>query len=119
MALADLATLGKRRDKLAREVRANPKMAPQPRRARQRLIAALEEGTVPARSLSAGSLEARSRASVSADRQADALRRQRRRSADHGTPGPMAQAVVRPHAKAENSRAIAFSGKIEAEFAGL
>jgi hypothetical protein len=33
-------------------------------------------------------------------------------------PGPMVQAVV-AHAAAENSRAIAFSGKIESEFAGL
>jgi ribosome-binding ATPase YchF (GTP1/OBG family) len=33
-------------------------------------------------------------------------------------PGPMVQAVF-AHAAAENSRAIAFSGKIESEFAGL
>jgi ribosome-binding ATPase YchF (GTP1/OBG family) len=33
-------------------------------------------------------------------------------------PGPMVAAVV-AHAKAENSAAIAFSGKIESEFAGL
>jgi ribosome-binding ATPase YchF (GTP1/OBG family) len=33
-------------------------------------------------------------------------------------PGPMAQAVL-AHAKAENSRAIAFNGKVESEFAGM
>src|ERR1700744_1929875 len=41
MALADLATLGKRRDRLAREVRANPKQAPQ-LEGLDRLVDALE-----------------------------------------------------------------------------
>ena len=55
MALADLATLGKRRDRLAREVRANPKQAPQ-LAALDNLVAALEANR-PARSFAPDSLE--------------------------------------------------------------
>src|ERR1700759_4157253 len=55
MALADLGTLGRRRDKLAREVRANPKQAP-PLPPLDNLIAALEANR-PARSFPADSPE--------------------------------------------------------------
>src|SRR6202161_1981908 len=53
MALADLATLQKRRDKLGREVRVNPKETPK-LQALDRLVAALEAGR-PARSFPPGS----------------------------------------------------------------
>src|ERR1700761_3691591 len=56
MALADLATLGKRRERLAREVRANPKQQPQ-LTALDNLVAALEANK-PARSFPADSPEA-------------------------------------------------------------
>ncbi|GAC1415590.1 MAG: redox-regulated ATPase YchF [Candidatus Velthaea sp.] len=116
MSLADLATLQRRTEKLTREVRANPKMAPQ-LDALKRLIAALEEGK-PARGFPHDSTEAE------IARDAFLLTAKPMlyvANVDEGqieAPGPMAQAVF-AHAKAENSRAIAFSGKIEAEFAGL
>src|ERR1700684_1348522 len=56
MALADLATLGKRRDRLAREGRANPKQARQ-LTALDNLVAALENNR-PARSFPPDSAEA-------------------------------------------------------------
>ena len=55
MSLADLATLQKRRDRLAREARANPKLAPR-LEALTRLIDALENGK-PARGFPPDSLE--------------------------------------------------------------
>jgi ribosome-binding ATPase YchF (GTP1/OBG family) len=55
MALADLATLARRREKLAREARANPKLAPQ-LAVVDRLVAALE-ANVPARSFGPDSAE--------------------------------------------------------------
>jgi GTP-binding protein YchF len=116
MALADLATLAKRRDRLAREVRANPKSAPQ-LTALDNLIAALEANR-PARSFPADSPEmglARELFLLSAK---PMLYVANIDEAQITAPGPMVQAVF-AHAAAENSRAIAFSGKIESEFAGL
>ena len=116
MALADLATLARRREKLAREVRANPKQAPS-LAALDALIGALEAGR-PARAFAADSLElemARESFLLTAK---PMLYVANVDEAQIAAPGPMAQAVF-AHAKAENSRAIAFSGKIESEFAGL
>jgi GTP-binding protein YchF len=114
--LADLATLQKRRDKLQREVRANPKEAPR-LEALDGLIAALENGT-PARAFPPDSAEseiARDAFLLSAK---PVLYVANVDEAQIAKPGPMAQAVFE-HAKREHSRAIAFNGKIESEFAGL
>lgn len=116
MALADLATLGKRRDRLAREVRANPKQAPQ-LAALDNLVAALEANR-PARSFAPASPElamARELFLLSAK---PMLYVANIDEAQITAPGPMVAAVF-AHAAGENSRAIAFSGKIESEFAGL
>jgi GTP-binding protein YchF len=116
MALADLATLNRRRDKLAREVRANPKQAPQ-LATLDSLVAALEANR-PARSFPPDSAE------MALAREAFLLTAKPMLyvanidEAQITAPGPMVDAVF-AHAKAENSRAIAFSGKIESEFAGL
>jgi hypothetical protein len=116
MALADLASLQRRRDKLAREVRANPKDAAQ-LEALERLIAALEAGR-PARAFPEGSPE------LALAREAFLLTAKPMLyvanvdEAQIAAPGPMAQAVL-DHAKAENSRAIFFNGKVESEFAGM
>jgi GTP-binding protein YchF len=116
MALADLATLSRRRDRLAREVRANPKQAPQ-LEAHDRLVAALEANR-PARSFPADSPEgllARELFLLSAK---PMLYVANIDEAQIGAPGPMVEAVA-AHAAAEGSRMIAFSGLIESEFAGL
>ena len=116
MSLADLATLSKRTDKLAREVRVNPKMAPQ-LDALKRLIAALEDGK-PARSFAPDSLEAEVAREAFLLTAKPMLYVANVDEAQIENPGAMAQTVF-AHAKSENSRAIAFSGKIESEFAGL
>ena len=116
MALADLATLAKRRDRLAREVRANPKQAPA-LEALDHLVAALEANR-PARSFPPDSPEgllARELFLLSAKPMLYVANIDEEQIAQ---PGPMVAAVV-AHAAAEGSRAIAFSGKIESEFAGL
>ena len=116
MSLADLATLQKRRDKLAREARANPKIAPR-LDALGRLIAALESGS-PARSFPPNSLELELAREAYLLTAKPLLYVANVDEGQIGKPGPMAQSVF-THAAAENSRAIAFSGKIESEFAGL
>jgi GTP-binding protein YchF len=116
MALADLATLQKRTDKLAREARVNPKIAPR-LEALTRLIAALENGT-PARTFPAGSLEADVAREAFLLTVKPMLYVANVDEAQIGQPGPMARSVF-ARAQTENSRAIAFSGKIESEFAGL
>ena len=116
MSLADLASLQKKHDRLQREVRVNPKEAPR-LAALDRLIAALEGGT-PARSFPATSLEgelARESFLLTAKPMLYVA------NVDEGQiaePGPMTRAVF-AHAAAEGSRAIAFDGKVEAEFAGM
>ncbi len=116
MSLADLATLQKRQDKLSREARVNPKIAPR-LEALVRLAAALENGT-PARSFAPDSLEAEVAREAFLLTAKPMLYVANVDEAQITAPGPMAQSVF-AHAKAENSRAIAFSGKIESEFAGL
>jgi hypothetical protein len=116
MALADLASLTRRREKLQREVRANPKEAPK-LATLDSLIAALEANR-PARAFPPGSPElalARESFLLTAK---PMLYVANVDEAQIGAPGPMAQAVF-AHAKRENSRAIAFNGKIESEFAGM
>ncbi len=114
--LADLATLQKRRDKLQREVRANPKEAPR-LEALDRLIAALESGK-PARAFAPGSAEAEIAREAFLLSAKPVLYVANVDEAQIAQPGPMARAVFE-HAKREHSRAIAFNGKIESEFAGL
>ncbi|MDB5071698.1 MAG: GTP-binding protein probable translation factor [Candidatus Eremiobacteraeota bacterium] len=116
MSLADLASLQKRRDKLAREVRANPKEAPR-LEALDRLIAALEAGK-PARAFAPGSPEAEIARESFLLTAKPMLYVANVDEAQIAEPGPMARAVFE-HARKENSRAIAFNGKIESEFAGM
>ncbi|MBV8643587.1 MAG: redox-regulated ATPase YchF [Candidatus Eremiobacteraeota bacterium] len=116
MALADLASLQKRRERLQREVRANPKESPR-LDALERLIAALEAGT-PARVFAHDSLEAEMARESFLLTAKPMLYVANVDEAQIAQPGPMAQAVI-AHAKRENSRAIAFNGKIESEFAGM
>jgi GTP-binding protein YchF len=116
MSLADLATLQKRHDRLARETRANPKLAPR-LAALVRLIGALENGR-PARSFAHDSLEAELAREAFLLTGKPMLYVANVDEGQIGNPGPLAQAVF-GFAQAENSRAIAFSGKIESEFAGL
>ncbi len=116
MALADLASLQKRRDKLQREVRVNPKEAAR-LEALDRLIASLEAGR-PARSFAPGSLEAETARDAFLLTAKPMLYVANVDEAQIIRPGPMARAVFE-HAARENSRAIAFDGKIEAEFAGM
>jgi GTP-binding protein YchF len=116
MALADLATLGKRVDKLEREARANPKLAGHVEAAR-RLRAALENG-VPARSFAPGSEEAELARESFLLTGKPLLYVANVDEAQIGSPGPLAQAVFDLAAR-EGSRAVTFCGKIEAELAGL
>ena len=116
MALADLAALQKRRDKLQREVRVNPKEASK-LEALDRLIATLEAGK-PARTCAAGSPEAELARDAFLLTAKPMLYVANVDEAQITAPGPMTQAVF-DHARRENSRAIAFDGKIEAEFAGM
>ena len=116
MALADLATLGKRVEKLEREARVNPKLGPELEAAR-RLRAALEAGK-PARAFAAGSLEreiARESFLLTAK---PLLYVANIDEAQIGNLGPLARAVFELAGR-EGSGAFAFCGKIEAELAGL
>ncbi len=116
MALADLATLGKRVDKLEREARVNPKLAPMLQAAKT-LRAALENGT-PARAFAYDSLEAQLGRESFLLTAKPLLYVANVDEAQIGAPGPLAQSVF-DRAAAENGAAIAFCGKIEAELAGL
>lgn len=116
MGLADLATLGRRRDRLVREVRANPKQAPQ-LAALDALVAVLEAGR-PARSFGPGTPEIALARELFLLTAKPTLYVANIDEAQIAAPGPLVRAVFE-HAAAEGSRALAFSGKIEAEFAGL
>jgi GTP-binding protein YchF len=116
MALADLATLGKRVDKMEREARVNPKLAPHVEAAK-RLRAALEEGK-PARSFAADSIEREIAKEAFLLTNKPVLYVANIDEGQIAKLGPLAQQVF-DHAKKEGSRAIAFCGKIESEFAGL
>ncbi len=116
MALADLATLGKRVEKIEREARVNPKMAPQVK-AGKALLAALEAGT-PARSFAKDSLEAEIAREAFLITAKPMLYVANVDENQIGNLGGQAKAVF-DHAAKEGSGAIAFCGKIEAELAGL
>jgi GTP-binding protein YchF len=116
MALADLGTLGKRVEKLERESRVNPKLAPTVEAAK-RLRAALENGT-PARSFPPDSLEAALARESFLLTAKPLLYVANVDEAQIGAPGPLARSVF-ALAERERSGAIAFCGKIEAELAGL
>jgi GTP-binding protein YchF len=116
MSLADLATLQRRREKLQREVRANPKEAPK-LAALDNLVAALESGK-PARAFPPDSPEAELARESFLLTAKPMLYVANVDEAQIAEPGPMAKAVFE-QAKRENSRAIAFNGKIESEFAGM
>lgn len=116
LALADLASLQKRVDKLAREARANPKMRPKVTAA-ENLIAALEAGR-PARAFPAGSDEAEVAAESFLLTAKPLLYVANVDEAQLVQPGPLVQAVE-AIAKADGSRVVVLSGKVEAELAGL
>jgi GTP-binding protein YchF len=116
LALADLATMQKRVDKLEREARANPKLRPQLDAAKA-LIATLEGGK-PARAFAAGSLEADVARESFLLTIKPLLYVANVDEAQIGRPGPLVQAVQRV-ASAEGSQVVMLSGKIESELAGL
>lgn len=116
LALADLATLQKRVDKLAREARANPKMRPKVA-ATENLIVALEEGR-PARSFAAQSVEREVAAESFLLTAKPLLYVANVDEEQLVQPGPLVEAVE-AIAKAEGSRVVVLCGKVEAELAGL
>jgi GTP-binding protein YchF len=116
MALADLASLGKRIEKLEREARVNPKLRPTVE-AGKRLRAALENGT-PARSFPKDSEEARLARESFLLTAKPMLYVANIDEEQIGGLGPAAQSIF-DLAEREGSRAIAFCGKIEAELAGM
>ncbi|MGP6157582.1 MAG: redox-regulated ATPase YchF [Vulcanimicrobiaceae bacterium] len=116
MALADLATLSKRLDKLEREVRVNPKGGAR-LEAGKRLKEALEVGT-PARSFAPDSVEMEFAHECFLLTGKPMLYVANVDEPQVGAPGPLAGSVFE-HAARESSGAIAFCGKLEAELAGL
>ena len=116
MALADLGSLGKRVEKLEREARVNPKLAPKLAAAKA-LRAGLEEGK-PARSFEPGSLEMELAIESYLLTAKPLLYVANVDEEQIGKPGPLAQSVF-DLAASENSLAISFCGQMEAELAGL
>jgi GTP-binding protein YchF len=116
LALADLATMQRRAERLEREARANAKARPKVEAAR-RLTSALESGR-PARSFPPGSLErdvAREAFLLTAK---PMLYVANVDEAQIGHAGPLVEAV-RAKAAQEGGRVVVLCGKIEAELAGL
>lgn len=116
LALADLATMKKRADKLEREARANPKLRPQLDAANS-LISALEGGR-PARSFPRDSIEAEVARESFLLTAKPLLYVANVDEAQIGNPGPFVERV-REAAKAEGAPVVILSGKIESELAGL
>jgi len=116
LALADLATMQKRLDKLEREARANPKRRDQ-LEAAKRLIAALEAGK-PARSFAPGTVECEVAAESFLLTAKPLLYVANVDEGQIGKPGPLVDAV-RSIAQTERSAVVVLSGKIESELAGL
>ncbi|MEO6912999.1 MAG: redox-regulated ATPase YchF [Candidatus Baltobacteraceae bacterium] len=116
MALADLATLQKRVDKLEREARANPKLRYKSDAAKS-LVAALEEGK-PARGFSKDSPEAEIAVEAFLLTAKPLLYVANIDEAQIGHPGPLMKAVDAV-ATGEGSLMVAFCGKVESELAGL
>ncbi|MBV9102015.1 MAG: redox-regulated ATPase YchF [Candidatus Eremiobacteraeota bacterium] len=116
MALADLATMQKRLDKLEREARADAKLKYKVDAAKN-LIEALEEGS-PARAFSKDSSEAEVAAESFLLTAKPMLYVANIDESQIGKPGPLMRAVEEI-ARREGSSVVAFCGKIEAELAGL
>lgn len=116
LALADLATIRKRIVKLERDARADPKQRAA-LAAAQRVEGALEEGR-PARSFPAGSLEREVADAAFLLTAKPLLYVANVDESQIADPGPAFAAVAKV-AAAEGGRAIALSGKVEAELAGL
>lgn len=116
LALADLASMQKRQDKLEREARVNPKIRPKAEAAKN-VITALEGGK-PARSFAPGSLEGEAAAEAFLLTAKPLLYVANVDEEQIGNPGPWA-GQVRAAAKADGGRMVMLCGKIEAELAGL
>ncbi len=117
LALADLDTMQRRVAKLDREAR-NDVKAKARVEAAKRVIAALEAGT-PARSFAAGSLEHEIAIEAFLLTAKPLLYVANVDESQAGAGGGSATEVVRERARAEGTRAVALSGKVEAELAGL
>ncbi len=116
MALADLAVLQKRLDKIEREARANPKLKYQVEAAKN-LIKALEENR-PARVFPRGSAEAQVAAESFLITAKPLLYVANIDEEQIGKPGPLLREIEEV-AASERSGVVAFCGKVEAELAGL
>ena len=116
MALADLATMAKRIDKLEREARVNAKLVPK-LEAAKRLRESLEAGT-PARVFPADSEEAALAREAQLLTVKPMLYVANVDEAQIGNLGPLAQSVFALAAR-DRSGVISICGKIEAELAGL
>lgn len=116
LALADLATMQKRVEKLEREARSNPKLRPNLDAAKA-VTAALEEGK-PARSFPSDSLEAEVARESFLLSAKPLLYVANVDEGQIGKPGPLVQAI-REVAVAEGAPVVVLSGKIESELAGL
>ena len=116
LALADLATMKKRIDKLEREARSNPKLRPQ-LDAAKKVIEALENGE-PARTFARDSLEAEVARESFLLTAKPLLYVANVDEGQIGKPGPLVEAV-RAIALSEHAGMVMLSGKIESELAGL
>ena len=116
MALADLATLQKRVDKLEREARANPKVKYKVDAAKN-LIKALEENR-PARGFPKGSPEAEVAAESFLITAKPLLYVANIDEDQIGKPGPLLREIEEV-AASDGSGVVGFCGKVEAELAGL
>ncbi len=116
MALADLASLTKKLERLQREAKGNADLRPSVA-ATQRLIDALEEGK-PARIFAKDSLEYEIAAASFLLTAKPLLYVANIDETQIGNPGPLWRAVDEL-AELEGSRVVAFCGKIESELTGL
>jgi ribosome-binding ATPase len=116
MALADLATLEKRSDKLEREARANPKLRYKADAAKN-LMKALENN-VPARTFPKDSVEAEVARESFLLTAKPLLYVANIDEEQIGNPGPLMR-TVQEIAAGERSGVVGFCGKVEAELAGL
>ena len=116
MALADLATMARRKERLEREARADAKLRGT-LAAAERLVAELEDGR-PARMFEPGSPEAELARESFLLTSKPMLYVANVDESQIGAPGAWAQKVIERAAQ-ERGQAIVLSGKIEAELAGL
>jgi len=116
MALADLATMSRRQERLSREARADPKLRVQ-LTAAEKLMETLEAGR-PARIFEAGSVEAELARESFLLTAKPVIYVANVDESQIESPGPLARAVLQRAAE-ERGQAIVLCGKIEAELAGL